>query len=63
MLDCSYIIDIVLNVSGICGGPSRVGRGRQVMWGILPEGLFASRNTGAWVVQSWCRRGIMGIPQ
>lgn len=63
VVEASHIIDVVLDVSGICRRPPWVDRGGQVMWGILPEGLLASRNTRPWVVGSRGWRCIMGIPQ
>lgn len=63
MVEASHIIDVVLNVSGICWRPPWVGGGRQVVGGILPEGLLASRNTRHWTVGPRGRRSIEGIPQ
>lgn len=63
MVEAAYIIDVVLDVSGICRGPPWVGRRGQVMRGILPEGLLASRNTRSRVVGPRGRRCIVWIPQ
>lgn len=58
-----HIIDVVLNVSGICRRPSGVdGRG-QVVRGIPPQGLLAARNSSPGVVRAWGGRGIMGVPE
>lgn len=61
--EASHIIDVVLNVSGVRRRPPWVGRWGQVMRGILPEGLLASRKTRRRVVGARGRRCIMGIPQ
>lgn len=59
----SYVVDVVLNVRGVCGAPPGVGGGGQVVRGVLPEGLFASRNSRRGVVASRRRRCIARIPQ
>lgn len=61
MTGAAHIIDIILNVSRICRRSPWVGGGRQVVWGIPPEGLLASRNT--WIEGPRCGRCIMRIPQ
>lgn len=59
----AHIVDVVLDVGGICRTPAGVGGGGQVLRGVLPQGLLASRNTGARVEGPRVVGCIVGVPQ
>lgn len=62
-VNTSHIIDVVLDVRGICRRPPWVGGRGQVMGGIPPEGLFATRKARRRVVGARGGGNVMGIPQ
>lgn len=63
MSEASHITDVVLDVSGVSGGPPGVNGGGQVMRGIPPEWLLASRKARHRVVGAQGGGVVMGIPQ
>lgn len=63
MSEAAHIIDVVLDVSGVSGGPPGVDGGGQVMRGVPPERLLASWKTRRRVVGARGGGGVVGIPQ
>lgn len=63
MSGASHITDVVLDVSGVSGGPPGVDGGGQVMRGVPPEWLLASWKARHRVVGARAGGVIMGVPQ
>lgn len=63
MSEASHITDVVLDVSGVSGGPPGVDGGGQVMRSVPPERLLASRKARHRVVGARGGGVIMGVPQ
>lgn len=59
----SHVIDVVLDVSGICRGPPWVGGRGQIMGCIPPEGLFSMREARWGVVGARSGGNIVWVPQ
>lgn len=63
MSHTAHIIDVVLDVSGVSGGPPGVDGGGQVMRGVPPERLLASWKTWRRVAGARGGGGVVGVPQ